>query len=73
MGLLKLADKYSADRLESACKRALTYTPRPSVKNVQTILSSGQDKIQDDSALEHISSTQYGFTRGADYYERRKK
>ncbi len=29
MGLLKLADKYSPERLESACKRALEYTPRP--------------------------------------------
>ena len=27
MGLLKLADKYSAERLENACKRALSYTP----------------------------------------------
>ena len=72
MGLLKFADKYSAERLENACKRALTYTPRPSLKNVQTILSSGQDKIQNDSTAQS-SSSQYGFTRGADYYDRRKK
>ena len=73
MGLLKLSDKYSAERLENACKRALTYTPRPSLKNVQTILSSGQDKIQDDTEAQPYSSSQYGFTRGADYYNRRKK
>jgi transposase len=73
MGLLKLADKYSAERLENACIKALTYTPRPSLKNVQTILSSGQDKIQDDSASRPSSSSQYGFTRGADYYDRRNK
>jgi hypothetical protein len=73
MGLLKLADKYSAERLENACKRALSYTPRPSLKNVQTILSSGQDKIPDDSAAQPSSSSQYGFTRGADYYGGRKK
>lgn len=73
MGLLKLADKYSAERLENACKRALTYTPRPSLKNVQAILRSGQDKIQDDSVAPPSSSSQYGFTRGADYYDRRKK
>ena len=73
MGLLKFADKYSAERLENACKRALSYTPRPSLKNVQTILSSGQDKIQDDAAAQPASSSQYGFTRGADYYDRRKK
>jgi hypothetical protein len=28
MGLLKLADSYSLERLENACKRALTYTRR---------------------------------------------
>lgn len=72
MGLLKLADKYSAERLENACKRALAYTPRPSLKNVQTILSSGQDKISEDSTAQP-SSSQYGFTRGADYYDRRKR
>lgn len=72
MGILKLADKYSSERLENACKRALTYTPRSSLKNVQTILSSGQDKVQ-DSPAQPSSSSQYGFTRGADYYGRRKK
>ena len=73
MGLLKLADKYSSERLENACKRALTYTPRPSLKHVQTILGSGQDKTQDEPAAQPSSSSQYGFTRGADYYDRRKK
>ncbi len=73
MGLLKLVDKYSAERLENACKRALSYTPRPSLKNVQTILSSGQDKVRDDSKTQPPSSSQYGFTRGADYYDRRRK
>ncbi len=72
MGLLKLADKYSAERLENACKRALSYTPRPSLKNIQAILSSGQDKIQEETKTA-ASSSQYGFTRGADYYDRRKK
>ena len=30
MGLLKLADKYSVDRLEAACCKALTFTATPS-------------------------------------------
>jgi len=72
MGLLKLADKYSAERLENACKKALGYTPRPSLKNIQAILGSGQDKIQEETKTT-ASSSQYGFTRGADYYDRRKK
>ena len=32
MGLLKLADKYTPEQLENACKRALEYTPRPSLE-----------------------------------------
>lgn len=72
LGLLKLADKYTAERLENACKRALSYTPRPSYKNIQAILSSGQDSIRDEHPA-NPSSSQYGFTRGADYYGRREK
>ena len=71
MGILKLADKYSPERLENACKKALTFTPRPSLKNIQAILSSGQDKEQPPEE-EKPSSSQYGFTRGAEYYAGRK-
>lgn len=70
MGILKLSDKYSVERLENACKKALSYTPRPSLKNIQAILSSGQDKIPDEVPTVS-SSTQYGFTRGDEYYDRR--
>ena len=73
LALLKLADKYSVQRLEKACTKALTYTPQPSFKHVKTILASGQDTLT--PAAEPTSSdatSQYGFTRGADYYGRAK-
>ena len=70
LGLLKLADKYTPERLENACRRAFEYTPQPAYKNIQTILATGQDKIQPEP--EPPSSSQYGFTRGAEYYDRRK-
>lgn len=70
MGLLKLADKYTPERLENTCKRALEYTPRPSLKNIQTILASGQDKVSPEQNVTIHSSSQCGFTRGADYYVR---
>lgn len=70
MGLLKLADKYTPERLENACRKALTFTPRPSLKNVQAILASGQDKPAESK--EPAPSSQYGFTRGADYYGGKK-
>ena len=70
MALLKLADRYSVTRLESACARALSYTPSPSYKNISTILKSGQDKLRKPETQMQINveSDKHGFTRGADYY-----
>ena len=75
MALLKLADKYSVNRLEAACAKTLTYTVRPSLKNVQAILKSGQDKLLDNKPEPETppEASQYGFTRGADYYKRGDK
>jgi len=71
MGLLKLADKYSVSRVEAACKKALSYTPHPSLKSVKTILSTGQDKMTDAPQTHPASdSASYGFTRNAAYYGR---
>lgn len=70
MALLKLADKYSVERLEAACAKALSYTERPSLKSIQAILKTGQDKIQEEPPAS-LPSSEYGLTRGADYYSRR--
>jgi len=67
MSLLKLSEQFTPKRLETACGIALSYTPRPSYKAIQTILKSGRDK----SVTEPLSSpkaSKYGFTRGSDYY-----
>lgn len=72
MGLMKLADKYTPERLENACIKALTYTTRPSLKNIQAILSSGQDKVTEDTSDKHAVESNYGFTRGAEYYGGKK-
>lgn len=68
MALLKLSDQYTEQRLEAACAKALSYTPRPGYKTIQTILKSGQDKISEESAAVSEPSN-FGFTRGADYYK----
>ena len=73
LGLLRLADRYSPERLENACKKALSYTPRPSLKHIQAILSSGQDRAETEEAKPDVSTSQYGFTRGEDYYKGRTK
>ncbi len=67
MSLLKLSEQYTPERLESACGYALGYTPRPSFKSIQTILKSGRDKAEVDMPKPSEGS-EFGFTRGADYY-----
>jgi len=67
MALLKLGDQYTSRRLESACAMALDYTPQPSFKSIQAILKSGRDRIAAE-ASDTPESSEFGFTRGADYY-----
>ena len=71
MALLKLADRYSSHRLESACQKALSYTSSPSLKSIQSILKSGQDKLLDEDApVRPEEPKAHKFTRGAGYYKR---
>lgn len=72
MALLKMSDQYTAERLEAACIKALRYTPRPPYKTIQTILKTGQDKIVAENAAPPTPS-EFGFTRGADYYRKGDK
>jgi transposase len=74
LALLKSADKYSSNRLEMACKRALGYNPNPGYKIVLSILKSGADTVttvQNEQAGDKAS--EYGLTRGAEYYGREGK
>jgi hypothetical protein len=70
MGILKLADRYSVERLEAACKKALSYTPHPSYKSIKNILATGQDKLTDEQQERSSVLNEYGFTRGSGYYGR---
>jgi len=73
MALLKLADKYSAMRMEAASKKALSFTPTPSLKVIQSILKSGQDQLpEQEPEILPPKVTPYSFTRGAEYYRRDK-
>ena len=76
MGLLKLADKYSVDRLEAACRKALSFTAAPSYKSIKNILDTGNDQTEmpdkgkaTDSHTEPTKNS-HALTRGADYYRR---
>jgi transposase len=69
IALLKLADKYSVSRLESACRKALSYSPNPSLKSVQTILKTGSDRTSENTKENGAgNSSAHGFVRGASYY-----
>jgi len=71
LSLLKLSDKYTGARLESACKLALNNISKPSYKNIRMILESGQDKLHEENKRLETSSTAYAFVRGKDYYGNR--
>lgn len=72
MALLKLTDKYPPNRIEAACAKALSFSPSPSLKSIQSILKSGVDKIIDPQPETTRKTSLYSFTRGADYYRRDK-
>jgi hypothetical protein len=73
IALLKLSDAYSASQLEQACKRALSFTERPSLKSNQIILKSSQDNLsQEDPAEPPPQASASGFTRGRDYFKRKE-
>lgn len=73
MGLLKLAERHSTDRLEEACKKALSYSATPSYKSIKNILATKQDSPIPSANAEHEKSPiQYSITRGARYYGGKK-
>lgn len=73
MALLKLTDKYPPERIEAACVKAFTLTASPSLKSIQSILRSGQDRLRNEPEASTKDTSQYSFTRGADYYQGGKK
>jgi len=74
IALLKLSGTYSAARLEQACKRALSFTERPSFKSIQIILKSGQDNLRQEEPVSSPSETSGSrFARGREYYLRKEE
>jgi hypothetical protein len=73
IALLKLADTYSAARLEGACAKALLYHASPGFRSIRTILKTGSDKRAEETpgrSLENPDkdAQQHAFTRGKAYY-----
>jgi transposase len=72
LSLLKLSDKYTPERLEDACRIALTKIPNPRYKNIRLILEAGQDKKSSEMSkpnkTDDTSSDKYAIIRGAAYF-----
>ena len=45
MELLKLAEKYSPEKLEQICAKALSYSGKPSYKSIKNLLAAAKDVL----------------------------
>lgn len=68
LSILKLADKYTAERLENACTVALEKIPSPRYKNLRLILEAGNDRKIEKNVNEKNNDNTYALVRGASYY-----
>ena len=68
MGLLKLAEKYSPEKLEQVCSKALSYSGKPSYKSIKNILTADRGAKSEAPQKQTNESSQSGITRGARYY-----
>ena len=64
--IIKLADKFSNERLEGACQLALEHITNPSYKNIKGILENNQDVLNNVKKEKPIKGK---FYRGSKYYE----
>ena len=67
MGLLKLAEKYSPEKLEQVCAKALSYSGKPSYKSIKNLLAATKD-VPGNEPEKSQAVKPHGITRGARYY-----
>lgn len=61
--LVSLRERYAAERVEAACKRALRYDD-PHYATVKRILVQGLDKLEEEAVVSPpVSSTEFAFAR----------
>lgn len=66
LGILRLAKKYSEDRLEAACGKSLAVRAR-SYRHVEGVLKNGLDRVENDQP-ESRPPVDHENIRGGDYY-----
>jgi hypothetical protein len=67
LGLLALVRRYSAERLEAACTRALAIRA-PNLRSVTNILKSGMDRQPSLFPATSSVTVEHENVRGPDYY-----
>lgn len=67
--ILKLADTYSDQRLDSACRYALEILSRPTFKNIKYILKSNEDRCQTETQEEETTGK---YLRGGSYFGKKQ-
>jgi transposase len=67
LGIIRLARRYGAERVELACRRARAIGA-PSYRSVQSILATGLDQLQPSPPTEE-RYVLHEHIRGADYYD----
>lgn len=64
ISILKFADKYTPERLEKTCAKALSVITVPRYKDIKLII----EHYQEEPSAEAISSEAHAIIRGNDYY-----
>ena len=69
LAVLRLSRRFSAERVEAACRIALVGTVRaPRYAHLQPILTTGQDRADGLRPPREEPAEHGGYVRGADYY-----
>lgn len=68
LSVLRLAKKYSPERLETTCGVALEKIRTPRYRHLKQILETNQDKLRNAGDTVIPSEERGGYVRGADYY-----
>jgi transposase len=68
LGLVRLANCYSIERLEAACARALRFDAC-SYRSIESILKTCLDRIEPPEPVSAVEPTRHSNMRGADYFD----
>lgn len=68
LGIMRLGSRYGAERLESACQRALSVRSL-NYRSIESILKNGLDKVPLPEKAPERSHPLHDNVRGPDYYQ----